>query len=104
MNYHQYIPQGILHLVSIVVWILFTINLVVGFYVTWYLPHGPLFDTGQTVCENYDMGPCDNLYKEDMSGLHIPTWAKFMRQNEILFFLVLGGLGVYLSTKANEKV
>ena len=63
-------------------------------YVNWYLPHGPLIDTGDVVCQNDGRGPCGESYIEDTRGLHIPDWAKFLRTSEagsLIFALAFAG-------------
>jgi hypothetical protein len=64
------------------------------YYANHYLPEGPLIDTGDVVCQNDDMGPCREQYTEDVSGLNIPKWAKFLKGEEsflLLFGCVMTG-------------
>ena len=71
-------------------WLFLTITVWVGFfvasgliyYVNHYLPHGTSYPTGNVVCQNDDRGPCGEVYKEDLRGLNIPSWAKFFKQSE----------------------
>jgi hypothetical protein len=84
---------------SILIWVLFAVNIVLTIYVNYYLPHGPSYPTGDIVCENDDRGPCGEAYKEDLTNLNIPPWAKFMRSNtEVLFFAFLIA-GIAISNK-----
>ena len=66
------------------------------FYVNHYLPHGPSYPTGDIVCQNDDRGPCREEYKEDLRGLNIPNWAKFLRGSEgwglVIGLLIAGGV------------
>ena len=100
-RYHPY--RNLFWPASIVVWILFAMMIGLSSYVNYYLPHGPSFDTGRTVCENADMGPCGELYAEDMRGLHITEWEKFLRENSFLLLFSLMWLGTYLTLKASSE-
>ena len=90
------------HIVSRSIWITLVIILGLTFYVNHWLPHGPLYPTGEYVCQNDDRGPCGEQYREDLRGLHIPSWAKFIRSDwEILSFaLIIVGIVV---TAKNQK-
>lgn len=92
-----------LHNLSIIIWVIFFIVLGMTYYVNHYMPHGPSFPTGDIVCQNDGRGPCGEEYKEEMSGLAIPEWAKFLREYFILVLLALGILGGYLNEKAKIK-
>jgi hypothetical protein len=64
------------------------------YYVNHYLPHGPMYDTGDVVCQNDGRGPCGEEYKEDFRSLDIPQWAKFLKGSEaelLLMGLVFAG-------------
>jgi hypothetical protein len=65
--------------IGIALWVLVLLYGGLIFYVNHYMPHGPMRDTGDVVCENDDQGPCREWYLEDMRGLHIPEWAKFLK-------------------------
>ena len=76
-------------------WAVFLVLFVTGVYVNWYLPHGPMIDLGEVVCQNDGRGPCAEQYMEDTRRLNIPDWAKFFRTSEAmmsLFALALGGI------------
>ena len=71
------------------------------------MPHGPSYDTGDVVCRNDDMGPCGEVYQEDMRNLNIPNWAKILRGSGTdLLMLGLAIIGIILSStnKNNEDV
>ena len=72
-------------------------------YVNWYMPHGPMIDTGDVVCRNDDRGPCSEAYIEDTRNLDIPEWAKFLRtsENELLIF-GLAFAAVYVSHRTSR--
>lgn len=93
-------PERVRHYFAIIIWIAFI--LVSGFtvYVNYWLPHGPSYPTGNTVCENDGMGPCGEEYREDLQGLNIPPWAKFLRKSDGNF-LCLGLLfaGIVINSK-----
>jgi hypothetical protein len=88
---------------GIVVWWVFAISMVLTVYVNYYLPHGLSYPTGEVVCQNDDRGPCGEQYKEDMSQLNIPDWAKFLRENFVLFFIGLPILAMYLQAKGGKE-
>ena len=85
-----------------VIWTMFVITLVSVFYVNYFLPHGPSYSTGEYVCQNDERGPCSEQFKEDMSGLDIPDWAKFIRENYLVYISGLGSLGTCLSVMVIE--
>jgi hypothetical protein len=76
---------------GIAAWALWAILAGLMYFVNHYMPHGPMYDTGDVVCKNDDQGPCSEVYAEDMRGLHIPEWAKFIRGSK--FFIAWIGLG-----------
>ena len=85
---------------SITVWIASVIIFGAGVYVNYWLPHGPSYSTGEIVCQNDERGPCGEQYKEDLRGLDIPIWAKFLRQSEgELLLLALLFAGIVISSK-----
>ena len=84
---------------TIVVWIASFGVLGSIYYVNHYLPHGPMYPTGDIVCQNDDRGPCKEAYKEDMRGLDIPSWAKFFKRadGKILWIVLLtAGLVIHV--------
>lgn len=89
-------------LLGIIIWTLFFINIVLTVYVNYCLPHGLSYSTGDIVCQNDGRGPCGESYREDLSQVDIPDWAKFIRSNGIFLFFVLGIAGVIVSNK-NEN-
>jgi len=71
-----------LKILAVILWISFITMSGIVYYVNWHMPHGPYYPTGKIVCQNDDRGPCEEEYKEDMRGLNIPEWAKFIRRSE----------------------
>lgn len=88
---------------GIIVWFLFVFSIGSTVYVNYFLPHGPSYPTGEVVCQNDDRGPCGDEYKEDMSNLNIPEWAKFMREYFLLFLLGEFFLATYLQVKGGKE-
>jgi len=93
------------HLIlKIITW---TALLVVGFlifYVNHYLPKGPMFPTGDVVCQNDGRGPCAESYIEEVRGLDIPEWAKFFKKSEgMLLFYALIFVAIVVSVKKKEN-
>ncbi len=86
-----------------IVWISFFLLAVVTFYVNHYMPHGPLYSTGDIVCQNDGRGPCGESFIEDTRDLDIPEWAKFLRHHFVLVFIVFGIGGLYLSAIAEGR-
>jgi|SRR6185437_4546890 len=90
-------------IVSIAIWSIFIFAGATMFYVNNYMPHGPMIDTGDVVCQNDDHGPCGEKYIEDTRRLNIPDWAKFFRTSEAeLLMLGLVFAGIVVSTKGRE--
>lgn len=58
------------------------------YYVNHYLPHGPMYATGDVVCQNDDRGPCGEEYREDFQGLDVPDWAKFLKGSKAELLLM----------------
>lgn len=79
------------------VWVLAFMFCGLVFYVNYNFPHGPAYSTGEFICENDDRGPCHEEYREDMSDLNMPDWAKFLREYWILFLIGLIITGVSLN-------
>ena len=50
---------------------------VAGYYVNYYMPHGPMIDG------------LEEFYAEDMRNLNIPDWAKFLRSHDVALFFAL---------------
>jgi len=96
------ISKKIWLILSIISWIAFIIISGVTYYVNYHLPHGPIYDTGYTVCED-STGSCGEKYDEDLRGLNIPNWAKFFREDKVsfLFWLGLALVAILSSCKAN---
>ena len=90
------LPEKVRFTLSIFIWTGFILVTGMIFYVNHYLPHGPSYPTGDIVCQNDDRGPCREEYKEDLRGLNIPNWAKFLRGSEgwglVIGLLIAGGV------------
>jgi hypothetical protein len=82
---------------AVVSWALFCASVAMVFYVASFMPHGPSYPTGDTECANDGRGPCGDVYEEDMRGLNIPNWAKFVREDFMLFVVAFGSAGIYFS-------
>ncbi len=88
---------------TIVYWI-FAITIGLTFYINYYLPHGPMINTGYD-CVEYNDGRssyCGDQYIEDTRKLHIPDWAKFLRRYFVLVLISEVLLGAYLESKSKE--
>lgn len=62
-------------------WIAGFLVLILGGYVRWGLPHGPMLNMGED-CQEVDYRghmSCGDRYVEDTRRLNIPDWAKFMK-------------------------
>ena len=80
---------------GIVIWIILVAFSGLVFYVNHYLPHGPMYATGDVVCQDDNQGQCGPGYKEDLSLVNIPAWAKDVREYWLLPWIgliLLGGL------------
>lgn len=58
------------------------------YYVNHYLPRGPMYATGDIVCQNGDRGPCGEEYREDFYRLNISEWAKLLKGSEAKLLLM----------------
>jgi hypothetical protein len=88
---------------STVIWTALAIMITLMFYINHYLPHGPSYPTGDYVSVNGDRGPLVEEYREDMSKLDIPDWAKFVRSSAgwcLIFGLVIAGS---VASNKNDK-
>ena len=93
----RHISKKLLRFLSITIWTIFFATIGVTYYINHYLPHGPTYPTGEIICQNDERGPCGEEYKEDMSNIDIPSWAKFLRE---YFLIVIIGqliLGAYMN-------
>ncbi|MFH1346799.1 MAG: hypothetical protein ABIH10_00935 [Spirochaetota bacterium] len=98
------IAKKINRIILTIIWASFFIVFGLGIYVNYYLPHGPSYPTGEIVCQNDDRGLCKEQYIEDMRGLSIPDWAKFLRKSEgVLLCLSLLFVGIAISSKKDEN-
>lgn len=88
---------------GIIVWWIFAISFGLTIYINYFMPHGPSYPTGDIVCQNDDRGPCGDEYKEDMSNLNIPDWAKFMRRYFLLILVGEAVLASYLQVKGGKE-
>lgn len=83
----------------------FFIILGLGVYINYYLPHGRSYPTGEFICQNDGRGPCGEQYKEDLRGLNIPDWAKFLRSSEgelLLFGLLFAWIVISTREKTED--
>jgi len=88
----------------VMIWSAFVVIGGLTAYVNWYLPHGPLIDTGDITCANDGRGPCGESYIEDTRGLNIPDWAKFLRTSEAeLIILGLALAGILANKRPDEN-
>ncbi len=90
--------KKLLRPLSITVWSLLIIIMGLTFYVNHYLPHGPMYSTGEPSCITDDRG-CSEGYDEGMSNLNIPNWARLLRKYFLLPALGLGLVGILLNSK-----
>lgn len=74
--------KKIIIFLTILIWIGFFIVSVLIYYVNHYLPKGPIYPTGDIVCEYDNRGRCGESYEEDVRGLDVPEWAKFFKKSE----------------------
>lgn len=88
---------------SRMVWLIFVVIMGLTIYVNYSLPHGSSYATGEIVCQNDGRGPCGEQYKEDMRGLDIPEWAKFLRGHVTLFLIGLPLLAWYFQAKSDKE-
>lgn len=95
----------IVNFLTIIIWISFFVVTGLLFYANHYLPKGPLFFTGDTVCLNDGRGSCAPGHIEEVRDLNIPAWAKFFKKSEgeLLWFVLLF-LGIVLPEYAAHKL
>ena len=75
--------------IRLIVWIIVITLIGLTFYVNWYMPHGPMIDTGYEIePPEWSRGGPVEKYVEDMRELNIPNWAKFLRKNTTGIFII----------------
>jgi hypothetical protein len=88
-----YNKKTIWRIASIFIWSTLGLFFGLGLYVNHFLPHGPTYPTGwtcDTTLRSAD-GECGPTYKEDLSKVDIPGWAKLVRKtNDSSLFVVVG--------------
>lgn len=85
------------------IWIVAASVLVATYYVNHYMPHGESYSTGEIICQNDGRGPCTDAYKEDVTSLNIPEWAKFLRSNGTALLIALVFAGIILAESKEQK-
>jgi hypothetical protein len=99
----KHIKEKVRKTLAILIWSSLVIISCLTVYANYYLPNGPSYPTGEFVCQYDDRGRCVEEYKEDMSKLNIPNWAKVLRSSTgMLLLFGLAIAGIYASTK-NKK-
>jgi hypothetical protein len=101
----MYLNEKVRFSLAIVIWIAVIVVGGLTYYVNHYLPHGEEYSTGEYVCPNDTSGPCREQYKEDLRGLDIPEWAKFLRKSDgqlVFFGLLFAGLTLSSWKKGQE--
>lgn len=99
----KFLTKNVSKIISIIIFILFISMCGLTDYVNQNMPHGPFYATGDIVCENDDRGPCGEEYKEDMRGLDIPKWVKFLRENFDNLFLLLPVASICCISKKEDE-
>jgi hypothetical protein len=91
-------------MLMITVWTAFLIATFLFYYSNHHFPRGPMFDTGDVVCQNDGRGPCAEEYIEDPRYLDIPEWAKFFKRSDgKVLWLGLLFAGIVVSKKKGEE-
>lgn len=87
--------RTILGTLKTITWILAIITCLLYGYVNNFMPRGPMINTGEEECVEYNDGrsmDCHDRYIEDTRKLNIPKWAIFLKDNTsewILGFIAL---------------
>ncbi len=99
------IPKKILRIISICLWICFTVFSFLFYYSNHHYEKGPMFDTGDVVCQYDDRGPCAEEYIEDPRYLNIPWWAKLFKTSagELLWLATIFAAGM-ASSVSKENI
>lgn len=74
-----FLPNKLWRTLAIALWTAALITFALGYYVNHYMPHGRIEATGDYQCANDERGPCYPGVVEDLKGVNIPKWAKFLR-------------------------
>ena len=96
------IKDKLMKKIKILAWCLVSIGVVLTIYVQYWIPHGPMINTGYDCVETNDgrTTECGDQYVEDTRNLRIPDWAKFLRTSEsFLLIFALVSVGVIASKK-----
>jgi energy-coupling factor transporter transmembrane protein EcfT len=99
------IPKKVLKIVSICLWICFAVFSFLFYYSNHHYEKGPMFDTGDVVCQFDDRGPCAEQYIEDPRYLNIPWWAKLFKTSagELLWIGTFLAAGIVSATSKDNK-
>lgn len=87
---------------SNIIWVALGATMILTFYVNHYLPHGPSLPTGDYACQHGDRGGCGEIYKEDMSMLDIPDWARSIREGFVIISIILCISGIYAKSCSED--
>ena len=108
INMKSIITQKAWLLISIFLWISFFSFLGFVYYVNHYMPHGEIIDLTEYGCEQFKSGTLasgieqEDCYQENMDGLQIPNWAKYIRSSWFLYALALLLISSITSSKLNK--
>ncbi|MBA4336410.1 hypothetical protein C0416_01365 [bacterium] len=88
---------------TIIIWIIFAGIMSLTYYVNHYMPDGHMYATGDIVCMN-DGRDCGPEYKEDLTNVDIPNWARFFKgDGPILLLFGIGTVGVIAGNKYKKS-
>lgn len=86
-------------------WILGILILIAYCYVQWSLPHGPMINVGYD-CVEYNDGRssyCGDQFVEDVRGLDIPEWAKYLRTDSSTLVVIFIVLAIFFEMKLKDE-
>lgn len=93
----NFINRKFWNFLSIIIWAAFLIIAGTTYYVNNYFPHGPSYDAGDVICQDYN-GRCSEEHYEDLRHVNMPKWAKLFREHNgnapigLCIFLALAGI------------
>jgi len=94
------ILKKIMPALAVVIWVIFLVDVGLGYYVNHSFQKGPRVETGDIVCNSDERGNCSEKTVEDLSQVGNPNWVKLVKKNWEGAFLVLLVVGVVISSIA----
>jgi len=70
-----------LSFLTMIIWVMFFVTTILLYCANHYYPKGPIFSTGDYICQNDGRGPCAEEFIEEVKSLNVPNWVKFFKKS-----------------------